>query len=121
MNKLSAVVAAYIIVNIISGCNKKSVPAETPVEPATTVSVTKAPDSLTVKKPAAKPKPKPMATTPKVIVVNDAGAKRAVDGRLYYDMQGKRYWRSNKDGKYYLYNKSMHSDPAFKAPPKKSA
>ena len=77
-------------------CSKKSHPAKI--------------DTAVVKKV-------PMVKTPvpKVIVVNDQIAKRTFDGRFYYDLEGRRYWRSNKDGKYYLYNKSMYSDPAFKA------
>ena len=51
---------------------------------------------------------------PKVIVVNDKYANKSVDGRRYYDLQGHRYWRNNKDGKYYLFNKSMQTDNAFK-------
>lgn len=51
---------------------------------------------------------------PQVITVNDVAAKKTVDGRLYYDLNGKRYWRSKKDGKYYLYNKSMYNNPDFK-------
>jgi len=51
---------------------------------------------------------------PKVIIVNDSAAHKSVDGRYYYDVMGHRYWRNKKDGKYYLFNKSMYSDPAFK-------
>ena len=54
--------------------------------------------------------------TPKVIVVNDAVASKTFDGRYYYDLDNHRYWRNNKDGKYYLYNKSMATDPDFKKP-----
>lgn len=64
---------------------------------------------------AAAPKVvKKKLAVPKVITVNDKYAKRSVDGRYYYDLQGKRYWRNNKDGKYYLFNKSMFDDPNFK-------
>ena len=59
---------------------------------------------------------KPKATFPKVIAVNDSAATKSVDGRLYYDVMGHRYWKNYKDGKYYLFNKSMYSDPAFKNP-----
>lgn len=51
---------------------------------------------------------------PEVITVNDVAAKKTVDGRLYYDLNGKRYWRNKRDGKYYLYNKSMYNNPDFK-------
>lgn len=59
-------------------------------------------------------KTSPKAFFPKVIVVNDNAAHKSIDGRLYYDLMGHRYWRSKKDGKYYLFNKSMYTDPAFK-------
>ena len=61
-----------------------------------------------------KAKPKPVL--PKVIVVNDSAAHKSVDGRLYYDVMGHRYWRNYKDGKYYLFNKSMYNNPDFKNP-----
>ena len=53
---------------------------------------------------------------PKVITVNDAAASKTFDGRLYYDLEGHRYWKNYKDGKYYLFNKSMVTDPAFQKP-----
>lgn len=117
MFKKMYLITACIISVCLYSCGKKTTPSNTQAsaEAATTLKI----DSAVVKKVALKPKVKP-APTPKVIVVNDAGAKRAVDGRMYYDMQGKRYWRSNRDGKYYLYNKSMHTDPAFKPPVKKA-
>lgn len=52
--------------------------------------------------------------TPKVITVDDRAAKKTPDGRMYYDLAGKRYWKNYNDGKYYLFNKSMYNDPAFK-------
>ena len=68
--------------------------------------------------PTAPPKPKvPVAVkTPvaKVIVVSDAGAKKTFDNRLYYDLEGKRYWKNYRDGKYYLYTKSMQGNPDYK-------
>lgn len=57
---------------------------------------------------------KPKATFPKMISVNDSAASKSVDGRLYYDVMGHRYWKNYKDGKYYLFNKSMYSNPDFK-------
>jgi hypothetical protein len=74
---------------------------------------------------SAKNKPVPVKTArvkkiktaiPKVIVVNDAVATKTFDGRYYYDLDNHRYWRNKKDGKYYLYNKSMATDPDFKNP-----
>ena len=73
-------------------------------------------DSLLAKKHIAKRKEK--VIIPKVITVNDSAAHKSVDGRYYYDVMGHRYWRNNKDGKYYLFNKSMYTNDAFKAPDK---
>ncbi|HQV44131.1 MAG TPA: hypothetical protein PLA89_02195 [Ferruginibacter sp.] len=41
-------------------------------------------------------------------------AKKSADGRLYYDLEGKRYWKNYKNGKYYLFNKKMYGNPEFK-------
>lgn len=51
---------------------------------------------------------------PKLLIMDDKGARRTVDGRLYHDLEGNRYWKNFKDGKYYLFNKAMYSDSAFK-------
>lgn len=100
--------SACLITLFGSGCSRKTIP-ENPKEPEKPV---------TIAKPAPKPPPVKVIKTPipKVIAVNDAVAKKAVDGRLYYDLEGKRYWRSNKDGKYYRYYKGMQDEPAFKVP-----
>ena len=87
-------------------CHKKNYPAQTAVP-----EVVKTVDSAEVKKPAIKKKQEPI---PKVITVNDEAAHKSVDGRLYYDVMGHRYWKNYKDGKYYLFNKSMFSNPDFK-------
>ena len=50
---------------------------------------------------------------PKSITVNDKAASKSVDGRYYYDLEGKRYWRNNKDGKYYIYYKGMFDNKDF--------
>ena len=68
-----------------------------------------------IKKSAAVPKIK--TPVPKMIVVNDSVAKRTVEGRYFYDLNGKRYYRNNKDGKYYLFNKSIFSNPDFNPQP----
>jgi len=108
---------------ILFSCSKKTQPTapvietrETPATPATdTVAIEKKADSVAVVKKAPV-KRKAAPAIPKVIAVNDQAAKKSVDGRLYYDLQGHRYWRNYKDGKYYLYNKSMNTDEAFKKP-----
>jgi hypothetical protein len=64
----------------------------------------------TAAKPAVK---KVKMAVSKVITVNDNAAKKSFDGRLYYDLDGHRYWKNYNDGKYYLFNKSMYTDKAY--------
>ena len=102
MNKIRLLISVILIITI-SSCSKKTQPS------STTSTTTKSAETKTVK-------PKTIKTAvPKVITVNDKYAKRSIDGRYYYDLEGRRYWRNNKDGKYYLFNKSMYDDPDFKA------
>ena len=91
---------AFVLLVSLYSCSKKSHP-----------SVTTTTTTPTETKPVKTYKP----SVPKVITVNDKAAKKSVDGRLYYDLDGHRYWRNNKDGKYYLFNKSMFSNPDFKS------
>lgn len=125
MSKIYLIIASVIFMITVQRCSKKIHPAPTvinPAPPAAVSSDTKTDTSLMVKKtdsvatikPVVKTKPK--ESIPKVIVVNDKYASKSVDGRYYYDLQGHRYWRNNKDGKYYLFNKSMLTDDAFKKP-----
>jgi len=86
---------------LLNACSKKTAPGSTTT-------------STTTSKPVAAKKIK--TPIPKVIVVNDSVASKTFDGRLYYDLEGHRYWRNNKDGKYYIFNKSMATDPNFKKP-----
>jgi hypothetical protein len=83
---------ALLSLIIIIGCNKKHLP-QTAVDAGKTVA---------------------KGPWPKTLTVNDKAAKKAVDGRLYYDLEGKRYWKNYKDGKYYLFDQSMYNDPSFK-------
>lgn len=100
---------------ILGACSKKTVPNETVQVYNTTGPLpSKKPDSVEVKKSTAVVKPKP--AVPKVIMVSDNYAKRTVDGRYYYDARGHRYWKNFKDGKYYLYNKSMYTNEDFRPP-----
>jgi ABC-type uncharacterized transport system auxiliary subunit len=102
MNKAVFVLMAFLAVAIMAGCSKKTNPAAaTTTEPVTT---------KPVRKPAFK------TVVPKVIIVNDKVAKRSVNGRYYYDLEGHRYWRNNRDRKYYLFHKSMFDNPYFKSP-----
>ena len=102
--KYFAAVCIAVTILIIS-CSKKQVPHQTA---AMTVTKTAIP---AVKKVAVKKTPPPIVH--KVIMVNDKAAKKNIDGRLYYDVGGHRYWRNYNDGKYYLFNKSMYTDSAF--------
>ena len=94
----------------ITACHKKAVPEKS------TVVVTKPDTARSSGSTVTKPKTPP-AAVPKVIVVEDSKATKTFDGRYYYDLMGHRYWKNNIDGKYYLYNKSMNNDPAFKKQP----
>jgi hypothetical protein len=115
---------AFLTAFLLQSCSKKSHPGRTsqPNENSTSTDtkkndsllVAKKNDSLLAKNAVAKRKEK--AIIPKVISVNDSAAHKSVDGRYYYDVMGHRYWRNNKDGKYYLFNKSMYTNDAFKAP-----
>jgi len=105
MNRNIVLITVYLILTGLAACSKKTHPSGSPATSA------EAPV-------AAKPVKKPVIKTavPKVITVNDAAAKRSLDGRYYYDLEGHRYWRNNRDGKYYLFHKSMFDNPDFKAP-----
>jgi hypothetical protein len=94
----------FLMIFIVIGCSKKSHPANT-ASTSTAPAATKPVKKTTIK-----------TAVPKVISVNDKVAKRSLDGRYYYDLEGHRYWRNNRDGKYYLFNKSMFDNPDFKSP-----
>lgn len=98
-------IIAFLIFTGLSACSRKS-------NPAGSSEAANNPPAAT--KPAKKPVVK--TAVPKVISVNDAAAKKSLDGRYYYDLEGHRYWRNNRDGKYYLFHKSMFDNPDFKAP-----
>src|SRR5436190_23962010 len=101
MNRICLLITAFFIIITINSCSRKNHPSDTETTATKTV------------------RPKTVKTAvPKVITVNDKYAKRSVDGRYYYDLEGRRYWRNNKDGKYYLFNKSMYDDEDFKSPTK---
>ncbi|MEP7110477.1 MAG: hypothetical protein ABI760_20960 [Ferruginibacter sp.] len=128
MSKISLVIVSIIVMVAVESCSKKTQPSRSVINTdkitdtlklvsdirADTSLVEIKADSVMVNKPAVKRKPR--ESTPKVIVVNDKYASKSVDGRFYYDLQGHRYWRNKTDGKYYLFNKSMLSDEAFKKP-----
>lgn len=104
MQKAIILLSTFFIIAAFVSCSKKTHP------PATAATKTDSAAAKPVRRPTIK------TAVPKVITVNDKVAKRSVDGRYYYDLEGHRYWRNNRDGKYYLFNKSMFDNPDFKAP-----
>jgi len=128
-NKISGLIVFAAI--IIAGCARKTVPTKTAtitpseknvshpaIKPKPVPEEKKADTVAVVTKPAEKPveKEKEKTDFPKVITVNDSAASKSVDGRLFYDVLGHRYWRNYKDGKYYLFDKSMYNNPDFQPP-----
>ena len=93
-------------------CRRKHVPSKT----SETSSLPVKNDSVIIRRKIFKPRQKDII--PNAIIVNDKVARKSVDGRLYYDLLGHRYWKNYKNGKYYLFNKSMYSNDAFKIPDK---
>ena len=112
MKKYHFLIAMSALIFLLSNCSRKTTPENS------SRSVYGSENSKTTNTSAPKAvSTKPIRTAvPKVIAVNDSIAKKTFDGRLYYDLEGHRYWRNYKDGKYYLFNKSMATDPAFKKP-----
>lgn len=101
----------------INSCSHKIQPSGTPsVTPINGISSSYGNSNERVSIERKKVTQTPKATFPKVITVNDKAASKSVDGRLYYDVMGHRYWKNYKDGKYYLFNKSMFGNPDFKKP-----
>ncbi len=118
-NSLTPVVLVLLLLPI--ACNKKQHPSKTA---SIIYSVEKPPASETNSSPKSYPSKTPETVDskkifPNSIYVNDDAAKKSVDGRLYYDVEGHRYWKNYKDGRYYLFNKSMYDNPDFR-PPKKN-
>ncbi|MGG9972488.1 hypothetical protein ACQ33O_11900 [Ferruginibacter sp. SUN002] len=97
MKTASTAILSITISLLITSCSRTHVPEKVP----------KSAIHKTVVK-AKKPPP------PKIITVNHSVATKTPDGRYYYDFQGHRYWRNFDDGRYYLYNKSMYTNPSFK-------
>ena len=114
----------FLIIFIISGCSKKVHPTQNPgitvITGSSDESTTVSPEKVIVVEKTVPPEPKKTkAVFPNSITVNDLAAKKSTDGRHYYDVKGHRYWKNYKDGKYYLYNKSMYNNPDFKNPDSK--
>lgn len=104
MNAKYLFLFTFLVTVSLLSCSKKTVPVTTTAVENTS---TEAPKKAVIKK-------KVYESVPKVISVSDLSAKKTVDGRLYYDLEGHRYWRNKKDGKYYLYSKQMYANEAFK-------
>ncbi len=115
---MSKILLFTVSLLILLSCSRKHTPERTLPETSgsSNVIIPKKSDSVVVRKKVYKPTKKDII--PDVIVVNEKAARRSVDGRYYYDLIGHRYWRNNRDGKYYLFNKSMYSNDDFKAPAK---
>ena len=118
MNRIKTLLRVFILILVLHSCSKRIHPAATvgvtPISGVTSDEVKKSDTTLAVVKKAVV-KQKPKADFPKIITVNDSAAQKSVDGRLYYDVLGHRYWKNYQNGKYYLFNKSMYSNPAFRA------
>ncbi len=108
---------------LLFSCSRKTTPAATSASTNnnnTTTINNAAPGTITdsavsattVKKTAVYNAPI-KTPAPKSITVNDKAATQTADGRYYYDLEGKRYWRNKKDGKYYLYYKGMFENKNF--------
>jgi len=106
MKKSAIIYLVFPLIFIFSYCSKKTNPGQ---QTSTSVYGSETSPKPVIKKAVKTP-------VPKVIVVNDVAAKKTFDGRLYYDLEGRRYWKNYKDGKYYLFNKSMTTNPDFKKP-----
>jgi len=96
---------------LVAGCSKKHQPQS--VSTNANAAKTEEEKKVSVKNtvPVKTVKKFPVAKT---ITVDDRAAKQMPDGRMYYDLDGRRYWKNYNDGKYYLFSKKMYEDPAFK-------
>lgn len=110
MNGFNKMIIAFGLLFLLSYCNKKTNPGKSGDHP-----VHKSASGKSASATGKENYPGPVKTAvPKVITVNDQSASKTFDGRLYYDLEGHRYWKNYHNGKYYLFNKSMAADPAFK-------
>lgn len=116
------ILSSFVTILLATACSRKTIPERSRAEAAGIESKTSAEsagkdsenDTGTVTATPAAPVKTVKITTPKYITLNDAVAKKSIDGRLYYDLQGKRYWKNYKDGKYYIFNKNMTGNPDYK-------
>lgn len=101
------IISIFFTAILIVSCHRKTAPAAPPPPP-----------SPVIKQNASKQveKPRPI---PNVIIVNDQAATKTPEGRYYYDLNGQRYWKNFRTGKYYIYRKGINADPDFTPPAKK--
>jgi len=99
---------------LILGCNRRQVPEQSTATTVTTRTSNNTANNNTIPVRRTDVKRTAPMAAPKVIAVNDKAAKKSFDGRLYYDINGRRYWKNYDDGKYYLFDKSMYTNRAFK-------
>lgn len=115
MQKLFVGITLLFLLLFLNSCSKKNTPSKTASASITykyDSTYVKSNETVAAKKTVVRKKQSP--PLPEIITVNDAAAKKSVDGRLYYDVEGHRYWKNFKDGKYYLFNKKMYKNPDFK-------
>lgn len=115
MLKILLAITVFVSFGVVQSCSRKTTPSKSEAakaeEAAKTEEAAKGEAEVEKKAPVIKPIVK--TAIPKMITVNDRAAKKTVSGRYYYDLEGKRYWRNNKDGKYYLYYKGMFDNKDF--------
>lgn len=105
MNRIIFLLSLIAMLNMLASCNRKTNP-EAAAKPSASAPVAVKHAKRAIIKTAV----------PRVITVSEGAARRSVDGRYYYDLEGHRYWRNNRDGKFYLFHKSMFDNPDFRAP-----
>ncbi len=106
MKKYISLLPVLFVFIVLQSCSRKTTPAKTEEPTATTTTEVPVKKVVVYKAPIKTP-------VPKSITVNDNAATKTIQGRYYYDLEGKRYWRNKKDGKYYLYYKGMFENKDF--------
>ena len=105
MRNIGRLMIGFLLVSFLYSCNKKSHPGkndESTNTANTTTSTPKAVKAVSATEYSTGKRKVTGTSTPHVIIVEDKNARKTADGKLYYDLGGYRYWRNDKDGKYYL-------------------
>lgn len=101
-NKISNI-SLVILFLFLYSCHRKTIPAKSETDTVETAPVpVKKAAPISAKEYLKEKAKKGDASPPQVIVVNDKAAGKTADGKYYYELNGYRYWKNNKDGKYYL-------------------